>query len=47
MSEGWFVHVVLLKHYYGNVLRFLLKLYKYECGWGKLLESGMLKLKKI
>ena len=39
MSEGWFVHAVLLKHYYANVLLFLLKLCKYE-GWlGKLLDS--------
>ena len=35
MSEGWFVYAVLLKHY-ANVLCFLLKLCKYECGWGKL-----------
>ena len=36
MSEGWYVYAVLLKHCYTNVLWFLLKLCKYECGWGKL-----------
>ena len=36
MSEGWFVYAVLLKHYYANVLCFLLELCKYEYGWGKL-----------
>ena len=36
MSEGWFVYTVLLKQYHANVLCFILKLYKYECGWGKL-----------
>ena len=36
MSVGWFVYAVLLKHYHANVLCFLLKLCKYECGWGKL-----------
>ena len=36
MSEGLYVHAVLLKHCYANVLWFLLKLYKYVCGWGKL-----------
>ena len=36
MSGGWFVYEVLLNHYYANILRFLLKLCKYECGWGKL-----------
>ena len=36
MSEGWFVYVVLLKHYYANILCFLFKLCKFEYGWGKL-----------
>ena len=36
MSEGWFVYAVLLKHYKANILCFLLKVCKYECGWGKL-----------
>ena len=36
MYEGLFVYAVLLKHYCANVLCFLLKLCKYECGWGKL-----------
>ena len=36
MSEGWYVYAVLLKHYKANILCFLLKLCKYECGWGKL-----------
>ena len=36
MSEGWLVYAVLFKHYYAYVLCFLLKLCKYECGWGKL-----------
>ena len=36
MSKGWFVYAVLLKRYNANVLSFLLKLCKYECGWGKL-----------
>ena len=36
MAEGKFVYAVLLKHYYANFLCFLLKLCKYECGWGKL-----------
>ena len=36
MSDGWFVYAVLLKHYCSNVLCFLLKLSKYEYGWGKL-----------
>ena len=36
MSEGWFVYVVLLKHYFANILYFLSKLCKYKCGWGKL-----------
>ena len=34
MSEGWFVYAVLLKHYNANVLCFLLKLCRYECGMG-------------
>ena len=36
MPEGWFVYAVLLKHFYANILCFLLKLCKYECGCGKL-----------
>ena len=36
MSEGWFVNAVLLKHHEANILCLLLKLCKYECGWGKL-----------
>ena len=36
MSEGSYVYAVLLKHCYVNVLWFLLKLCKYDCGWGKL-----------
>ena len=36
MSEDWFVYAVLFKHYHANILCFLLKLFKYECGWGKL-----------
>ena len=36
MSEDWFVYAVLLQHYLANILGFLLKLCKYECGWGKL-----------
>ena len=36
MSEGWFVNVVLLKQYLANILCFVLKLCKFEYGWGKL-----------
>ena len=36
MSEGLFVYAVLVKHYSANILCFLLKLRKYESGWGKL-----------
>ena len=36
MSEGLFVYALLLKHHYANVLCFLIKLCKSECGWGKL-----------
>ena len=36
MSEGWYLYAVLLKHCYANVLWFLLKLCKYDCGWDKL-----------
>ena len=36
ISEGLFVYAVLLNHYQSNILCFLLKLYQYECGWGKL-----------
>ena len=35
-SAGLFVNAVLLKHNKANILRFLLKLCQYECGWGKL-----------
>ena len=35
MSEGWFVYAVLFKHFYANILCFLLKLCKNECVWGK------------
>ena len=36
-SEGWFVYAQLLKHDQTNILCFLLKLCKYECGWGNFL----------
>ena len=36
MSECWFVYIVLLKHYKAKILCFLLKLCKFEYGWGKL-----------
>ena len=37
MSEGWFVYVVLLKHYLANIFFcFLLKVCKFEYGWGKI-----------
>ena len=36
MSEVFFVYAVLLKHYLANILCFLLKLCKFEYGWGKL-----------
>ena len=36
MSEGWHVYAELLKRCYASVLWFLLKLCKYDCGWGKL-----------
>ena len=36
MFEGWFVYAVLLKHYEADILCFLLKLRKFEYGWGKL-----------
>ena len=36
MSEDWFVYVVLLKHYKIYILCFLLKLCKFDFGWGKL-----------
>ena len=44
MSEGLFVYAVLLKHYYANVLCFLLKLCKYECGWGKFKDVRHVKI---
>ena len=46
-SEGWFVYAQLLKHDQANILCFLLKLCKYECGWGKFRTSGMLKFDKF
>ena len=36
MSECWFVYIVLLKHYTAKKINFLLKLCKFEYGWGKL-----------
>ena len=33
MFEGLFGYAVLLKHYLSNILCFILKLCKYECGW--------------
>ena len=37
MSEGWFVHAVLLKYIIRlKNLCFLLKFCKFEYGWGKL-----------
>ena len=44
MSESWFVYEVLFKHYRANILCFLLKLCKYECGWGKLLDVRHVKI---
>ena len=36
MFAGVFVYAVLLNHYKANILCFLLKLWQYECGWGKI-----------
>ena len=36
MAEGWFVYAVPLKHYKAYILCFLLKLFKFYFGWGKL-----------
>ena len=36
MSEVCYVYAVLLKHYSANILSFLLKLCKFDFGWGKL-----------
>ena len=36
MSESWFLYAVLLKHYQASILCFLLKLCKFDFGWGKL-----------
>ena len=36
MPEGGLVYAVLLKYYKANSLCFLLKLCKFEYGWGKL-----------
>ena len=44
MPEGWFVYAVWLKHCYANILSFLFKLCKYECGWGKLLDTRHVKI---
>ena len=44
MSGGWFVYVVLLKHYWANTLYFLLQLCKYECGRGKLKDVRHVKI---
>ena len=44
MSEGWFVYAVLLNHYKVNILCLLLKLCKYECGWGKLYDIRHVKI---
>ena len=47
MSEGWFVYAVLLKHYYANVLCFLLKLCIYDVGGVNYRTSVMLKFDKF
>ena len=47
MYEGCFVYAVLLKYYYVNVLCFLQRLCKYECGWVNHRTSGMLKFDKF
>ena len=44
MSEGWFVYAIPLKHYEANILSFLIKLCKYECGWGKLWDIRHVKI---
>ena len=36
MSEGWFVYAVLLNHFQANIVCFVLKLCRFEYGWGKL-----------
>ena len=38
LSEGWFMYVVLIKHYLAYILCFLSKLCKYECVWCKLYD---------
>ena len=38
------MYAVLLKHYYANVLCFLLELCKYEYGWGKLEDFRHVKI---
>ena len=47
MSEGWYVYAVLLKHYYANVLWFLLKLCKYDVGGVNYWTLGILKFDKF
>ena len=44
MIDGWFVYAVLLKHYKANIFCFLLKLGKFECGWGKLYDFRHVKI---
>ena len=38
------MYAVLFKHYKSNILRVLLKLCKYECGWGKLKDFRHVKI---
>ena len=47
MSEGWYVYAVVIKHCYTNILWFLLKLCKYDCGWSNYRTSGILKFDKF
>ena len=44
MSPGCVVYAVLLMHFKPNILCFLLKLCKYECGWGKLQDVSHVKI---
>ena len=44
MPEGRYVYAVLFKHCYAYVLRYLLKLCKYDCGWGKLEDFRHIKI---
>ena len=43
------MHAVLIKHYYANILCFLLKSCKYDCGGGGVnyKTSGMLKFENF